>query len=98
MEVERARHSQLPCTRTQESSREEAHAKEVIDVALSHIMFPMAGTPNPCNKISYHFATGNERMQLASWQAARKTAVVTTNAMTVKVETSRHPCGHPTVL
>ena len=33
--------------RTQKSSREEAHAKEAIDVAG---MFPMVGPSNPCNK------------------------------------------------
>ena len=36
------------------------------------------------NKRSYHFATGNERIRLASFQVAMKTVVVTTKAMTVK--------------
>ena len=49
--------------RTQESSQKEAHAKGAIDVAGR---FPMVGPSNPCNKKFYRFATGRERMRLAS--------------------------------
>ena len=49
--------------RTHKSSREEAHAKEAIDVAG---MFPMVGPSNPYNKRFYHFATDSERMRLTS--------------------------------
>ena len=58
--------------RSQQSPREEAHANEAINVALSHGMFPMTMLPNSQNTISYHFAAGDNRTRLIHWQAAMK--------------------------
>ena len=58
--------------RSQLSPREEAHANEAINVALSHGMFPMTLPSNAGNRISYHLAAGQDRLRLAHWQAAMK--------------------------
>ena len=58
--------------RSQLSPREEAHANEAINVALSHGMFPMTMPSNAGSTISYHLAAGQDRLRLAHWQAAMK--------------------------
>ena len=75
------------------------NTKEDIDMALWHGMFPIAGTSNACNKMSYHFATGNERIRLASWQAAMKFMVAIVNAnIEVGGNQNKQVCAHSTTL
>ena len=66
--------------RSQQSPREEAHANEAINVALSHGMFPMTVPLHAGNRISYHLAAGEDRLRLAHWQAAMKSMAASIHA------------------
>ena len=60
----------------QESTREEAHADDAIYIGLSHGLFRTEGSFKASNVASYHFATGQNMLQLESWKATMKSMVV----------------------